>query len=95
VNAFEAGLTEAGVPNQITVYEGQPHAFVRGIEEIQRGGPQAEAWNEVLTFLNDTLKESPPSLRRTEPNDSTIEMDWGYWIRLAYEHARSGAAHGN
>ena len=95
VNAFEAGLTEAGGPNQISVYEGQPHAFVRGMEAIRQGGPQAEAWNEVLTFLNDTLKESPPSFRRTDPSNARIGWDWGYWIRLAYEHTVGGAAHGH
>ncbi len=28
VKAFEIGLTEAGVPNEISIYDGQPHAFV-------------------------------------------------------------------
>jgi carboxymethylenebutenolidase len=56
VNAFEAGLKSAGVPHQITVYDGQPHAFVTSIEEIQKGGAQGAAWNEFVTFLNQTLK---------------------------------------
>ena len=32
VHAFEAGLQQAGVPHEITIYEGQPHAFVTDIE---------------------------------------------------------------
>lgn len=56
VNAFEAGLKSAGVPHQITVYDGQPHAFVTSIEAIQQGGAQGAAWNEFVTFLNKTLK---------------------------------------
>ncbi len=60
VNAFEKGLKEAGVQHQITIYDGQPHAFVTSIEEIRKGGAQAKAWNELVTFLNATLKASAP-----------------------------------
>jgi carboxymethylenebutenolidase len=66
VQAFEAALDQAGVPNQITIYEGQPHAFVQSIDEIRQGGPQQEAWNELLTFLRQNLQAqaaTPPSQR--------------------------------
>ncbi len=56
VNAFEAGLQQAGIPHQITIYDGQPHAFVTSIDEIQKGGAQGAAWNEFVTFLNKALK---------------------------------------
>jgi carboxymethylenebutenolidase len=56
VNAFEAGLKSAGVPHQITIYDGQPHAFVTSIEAIQQGGAQGAAWNEFVTFLDKALK---------------------------------------
>jgi carboxymethylenebutenolidase len=57
VRAFEAALTQAGVPNQISIYDGQPHAFVKGMDEIRAGGPQQQAWNELLAFLDQSLKQ--------------------------------------
>jgi len=71
VQAFEAALNEAGVPNKISIYEGQPHAFVRSVEEIRQGGPPAEAWNEMLTFLKETLQASPASSRDVTPSQAT------------------------
>jgi carboxymethylenebutenolidase len=70
VNAFEAGLQAANVPHQITIYDGQPHAFVTSIEAIraQPGGPQAKAWDEFVTFLNTTLKGSAGAL----PNEARV-----------------------
>lgn len=56
VNAFESGLQEAGVPHQITIYDGQPHAFVTSIDEIRNGGAQGKAWDEFVTFLDQALK---------------------------------------
>jgi carboxymethylenebutenolidase len=57
VRALEANLDAAGVPRQFTVYEGQPHAFVSSIEAIRAGGPQQEAWNELLAFLDGALRD--------------------------------------
>lgn len=61
VRAMEAALNQAGVPNQITIYDGQPHAFVKSIEEISRGGPQQQAWNQLLGFLDQNLNAQPAS----------------------------------
>lgn len=58
VRAMEAALAEAGVPNQISVYDGQPHAFVKSIQEIRQGGPQQQAWDELRTFLRQALQPS-------------------------------------
>jgi carboxymethylenebutenolidase len=55
VDAFEQALNEAAIPNQITLYEGQPHAFVQSIEAIRLGGAQGAAWAELLAFLEDVL----------------------------------------
>lgn len=55
VNAFEQALASANIPNQITLYEGQPHAFVKSIEEIRQGGAQGQAWAEFVAFLDETL----------------------------------------
>jgi carboxymethylenebutenolidase len=68
VRALESGLDQAGIPNQISIYDGQPHAFVTGIEAIRQGGPQQQAWNELLAFLSDTLQQTesafiPPQQR--------------------------------
>jgi len=55
VQAFKQGLESAGIPNQITIYPGQGHAFVQSMEAIRQGGAQGEAWQEFLTFLADYL----------------------------------------
>lgn len=57
VNAFDQALDEVGIPNQVTLYEGQPHAFVKSIEEIRQGGAQGAAWAEFVAFLDETLQE--------------------------------------
>lgn len=59
VAALEQGLDAAGVPNEIKVYAGQPHAFVGSIEEINAGGADQEAWQQLLAFFHRTLKEAP------------------------------------
>ena len=51
VDAFEAGLIAAGIPNQVTTYAGEPHAFVQSIAEINKGGNQQKAWNQLREFL--------------------------------------------
>lgn len=56
VRALEANLAAAGVAHTFTVYDGQPHAFVTSIEAIRQGGPQGEAWAELLAFLEGALK---------------------------------------
>lgn len=56
VEALEQGLEEAGIAHQVTVYEGQGHAFVSDIETIRAGGAPGDAWNELLAFLNKELQ---------------------------------------
>ena len=65
VREFEAGLDAAGVPNRVTVYEGQPHAFVKGAEEIQRDPVQKAAWSEMLAFLRESLQQ--PAAAKAPP----------------------------
>lgn len=55
VDAFATGLTDAGVSHEITVYPDMPHAFVKGMEEINQGGAQQKAWNQLRTFLATSL----------------------------------------
>lgn len=93
VNAFDAALTEAGVPHEITVYEGQPHAFVQDAQGITAGGAQGEAWNQMLAFLeknlmNKSAEESELPLSKYRP-----PFAWKYYLRLVFEHAFGTASH--
>jgi carboxymethylenebutenolidase len=56
VQAFEAGLAQAGIPSQVTLYEGQPHAFVKDAGSIRSDPVQAQAWAELTAFLRTHLK---------------------------------------
>ena len=81
VDALRLGLEAAGIPHEITVYEGQPHAFVHGAEEIAQGGPQQEAWQQLLAFLQQSLKDGPGV--GAQPADSGAEsfpgkLSWRY-----------------
>lgn len=51
VMAFDDGLTAAGVTHQVTTYDGEPHAFVKSIADINKGGNQQKAWNQLREFL--------------------------------------------
>ena len=91
VEALRQGLNAAGIPHEITIYEGQPHAFVGSMEQIQQGGAQAEAWQQLLTFLQRTLREGTTagevqSLSQTEAarGESSLE----YLLRLAWSHVK-------
>lgn len=54
VDGFERALTQAGVQNTITVYDGVGHAFVKSDTYDQGGAPQA-AWEQLVEFLNREL----------------------------------------
>jgi len=58
VNAFEAGLNAAGIPNEITIYEGEGHAFVKSMDDIAKGGNQQKAWEQLRGFLRNALHGS-------------------------------------
>ena len=93
VDAFEKGLTAAGIEHKITVYDGQPHAFVQDAAGIQAGGAQAEAWNEMLAFLEANLKNGSA----LNPNAAALAYEpdfaWKYYAMLVYEHAFGTASH--
>lgn len=93
VNAFDAALTEAGVPHEIKIYEGQPHAFVQDAEGIRAGGAQAEAWNQMLAFLEANLTSQ--STRASEQTFSHYQAPfvWKYYAMLVYEHTFGTASH--
>jgi carboxymethylenebutenolidase len=55
VKGFEAALNTAGIENIITIYDGVGHAFVNPTT-IDAGGAEAEAWTQILAFLDSQLK---------------------------------------
>jgi carboxymethylenebutenolidase len=93
VDAFEKGLESAGVPHQITVYDGQPHAFVQDADGIKSGGAQGEAWNEMLFFLEQNLKDNSSSGGGTASMEYHAPFAWKYYAMLVYEHAFGTASH--
>lgn len=92
VDAFENGLQTAGIPHEITIYEGQPHAFVTDIDSIRAGGVQGKAWGQMLAFLNENLK-SGTSGKNFEPISYHAKVPWRYYAMLVYEHAFGSASH--
>ncbi len=93
VNAFDAALTEADVPHEITIYEGQPHAFVEDAEGVKSGGAQAEAWNQMLAFLNANLKNASTYMNERIAFEYHVPFAWKYYAMLVYEHAFGIARH--
>lgn len=92
VQAFEDGLQAAGVPHEITVYDGQPHAFVTDIGSIRAGGVQGEAWAQMLDFLNGNLKGGS-SREDVQSIAYNAQFPWRYYAMLVYEHAFGSASH--
>jgi carboxymethylenebutenolidase len=80
VQGFEQGLKEAGVPHEVTIYEGEPHAFVTSIEDIAKGGNQLKAWNQLRAFLQQTLYGqgyTRPIFVRNDTSSFTTSDTWG------------------
>lgn len=93
VDAFDAALNEAGIQHEITIYEGQPHAFVRDAEGIKAGGAQAEAWDQMLAFLEKNLRNKLTQKDNTALVDYQAPFAWKYYVMLVYEHAFGTASH--
>jgi carboxymethylenebutenolidase len=92
VRAFETGLAQAGIPHEITIYEEQPHAFVTSMDAVRAGGVQAQAWNQMVAFLNASLSDGS-SQRVPDQSDYRQPFAWHYYLMLAYEHAFGSAHH--
>jgi len=93
VDAFDKGLEAAGIPHQITIYDGQPHAFVHDADGIKAGGAQGEAWNEMLVFLEENLKNKTSQNGTVASSDYQPPFAWKYYALLVYEHAFGSASH--
>ncbi len=92
VEAFRKGLEEAGVPHQVSIYDGQPHAFVQNAEKIKTDPVQGKAWKEMLDFLNANLKGASSMHRETASLDFQAAFPWKYYAMLVYEHAFGSAS---
>lgn len=88
VEALRQGLETAGVPHEITIYEGEPHAFVGSIEEIAAGGAEQEAWQQLLAFLERTLHgEEETALQLRHPTEHVrSQLSFRYLLWLALGH---------
>ena len=95
VKDFEAALAKAGIPNEITIYEGQPHAFITSMEAVRAGGVQGEAWAQMLNFLDANLKQAPGAHSTGLASTYRAPFDWRYYLAIAYEHAFGPASHGH
>jgi carboxymethylenebutenolidase len=93
VRAFEAALNQAGIPNEITIYEGQPHAFVKDFEGVQAGGAQGQAWEQMLRFLEQNLQGGRASSGTETLLSYQPAFAWRYYVMLVYEHAFGTARH--
>jgi carboxymethylenebutenolidase len=93
VNAFDAALTKAGVSHEITIYDGQPHAFVIDAAGIKAGGAQGRAWEQMLAFLDANLKDKSTLGNEPAANDYRAPFAWEYYLMLVYEHAFGTASH--
>jgi len=93
VNAFDAALSDAGVTHEITIYDGQPHAFVHDAEGIKAGGAQGEAWSQMLAFLDKNLKNKSTLKNDPALSDYRAPFAWTYYVMLVYEHAFGTASH--
>jgi len=87
VNAFDGALIEAGVPHEITIYEGQPHAFVQDAAGVKSGGAQEEAWDQMLGFLDANLKNKSAVKSELILADYHVPFAWKYYAMLIYEHS--------
>ena len=93
VTTFDEALTEANVQHEITISDGQPHAFVEGVEGIKSDEVQGAAWAQMLAFLETNLKNKSSAAQQTVMADYEAPFAWKYYVMLVYEHAFGTASH--
>jgi carboxymethylenebutenolidase len=93
VKRFDEALTTANVPHEITIYAGQPHAFVGSVAAIKAGGAQGEAWAQMIKFLEKNLKNASVQQHQNQPTAYQAPFAWKYYAMLVYEHAFGTANH--
>jgi carboxymethylenebutenolidase len=95
VKTFDTALDQAGIPHEVTIYEGQPHAFITSMEAIRAGGVQGEAWAQMLAFLDQSLQNGGASTPPDSLRSYSAPFDWGYYLVLTFEHAFGTASSHN
>ena len=60
VDTFERALDEAGVANEIVVYDGAPHSFFDRTAE-EHAEASADAWRRMLAFIESNAGTSVPA----------------------------------
>lgn len=94
VRAFDTALTEAGIAHTVTVYDGQPHAFVGSVDAIRAGGAPGDAWSQMVTFLEQSLQTTTAHADVAHTAVSLQDDQWSYAFRLAWSHLfNMGPAH--
>lgn len=93
VRAFEAALNQAAIPNEITLYVDQPHAFMTDMESIRAGGIQGEAWAQMLAFFQKHLEPGAAGRQPVQPIAYDPPLAWKYYVALAYEHVFGMSQH--
>jgi carboxymethylenebutenolidase len=86
VDAFDAALEEAGVVHEVTVYEGQGHAFVESVEGIAAGGAQGEAWTQMVDFLDAAFEDPSEEARSADPQRADDPLPLRYIVLLGWSH---------
>jgi carboxymethylenebutenolidase len=93
VRAFETGLQTAQIPHEITIYPGQPHAFVTSIEAVRAGGAPGAAWAQMVSFLEKNLKSGHSGSLMPDKVEYTPAYAWRYYARLLVAHTFEMHAH--
>jgi carboxymethylenebutenolidase len=56
VRAFNAALDEVNITHTVTIYDGQPHAFVGVPAAGDEATASGQAWRQMVAFLNENLQ---------------------------------------
>ncbi|KAG0617152.1 hypothetical protein M758_5G168300 [Ceratodon purpureus] len=76
VRGFQEALDKAGVPNTISTYKNEGHAFWTNMDQIHLvDGPQRKAWIEVTSFLKDTLNVEDEHLEGATEEDAGVNLE--------------------
>jgi carboxymethylenebutenolidase len=69
VRSFESTLDDLGVTNEILIYENAGHAFANPTGQNYQAEAAAEAWDETVVFLRETLYGLDAPVEDLEPVD--------------------------
>ncbi len=90
---FEAALVKAGIDNEISIYEEQPHAFITDMQAVRAGGAQGQAWAQMLAFLERNLSQPSSGHQPAFGSNYQAPFNWRYYLAITFEHAFGTASH--